>query len=52
MPAVPGFALDLLIGEFGEILLASQRAVPKAAQAAGFRFRFEELEPALRAILQ
>ncbi|MEI9972028.1 MAG: DUF1731 domain-containing protein [Ignavibacteriota bacterium] len=37
---VPGFALRLLFGEMGGILLASQRVTPKAAQTAGFTFRF------------
>jgi NAD dependent epimerase/dehydratase family enzyme len=30
------------------MVLASERAVPAAAEAAGFRFTFPELEPALR----
>jgi len=52
-PAVvptPPFALKLLFG--GEMvdatLLASQRALPKALQDAGFEFRFPRLEEALR----
>jgi uncharacterized protein len=48
---MPGFALELLVGEFGEILLTSQRAIPKAALAAGFKFQFDELEQALRDVL-
>jgi NAD dependent epimerase/dehydratase family enzyme len=48
MPAVPPLALKFLIGDFGEVLLDSQRAVPRAALAAGFKFQFSELEPALR----
>jgi uncharacterized protein (TIGR01777 family) len=51
MPPVPPFALKLLIGEFAEVLLTSQRALPRAAVAAGFTFRFSELEPALCDIL-
>jgi NAD dependent epimerase/dehydratase family enzyme len=31
----------------GSVLLESQRVVPRAAEAAGFRFRFPELGPAL-----
>lgn len=49
LPA-PAFALRLVFGEMAEMLLTGQRAIPKAALAAGFRFRFTELEPALRAI--
>ena len=52
MPPVPGFMLRLMLGEFGSILLDSQRAVPKAAEQAGFKFDFPELEPALNDIFQ
>ena len=51
MPAVPPLALKVLFGQFGQVLLDSQRAIPTAALAAGFAFRFPELEPALREIL-
>jgi uncharacterized protein len=45
--AVPGFALKLVFGGFGEALLAGQRALPDALEADGFRFRFPTLEAAL-----
>jgi hypothetical protein len=49
---VPAFALRLGLGEMAEAaLLASQRARPARLLAAGFRFRFPELEPALRHLL-
>ena len=48
---VPVFALKLLFGEMSDILLASQRAVPAAAEAAGFQFRFPELSAALKDVL-
>ncbi len=51
MPPVPPIALNLLIGEFGQVLLDSQRTVPRTLLNAGFRFRFETLEAALRDIL-
>jgi uncharacterized protein (TIGR01777 family) len=44
---MPAFALRLLFGEMGGILLASQRVAPKATESAGFKFRFPELAPAL-----
>jgi uncharacterized protein (TIGR01777 family) len=44
---VPPFMLKLLYGEMSEILLASQRAVPAAVEAAGFLFRHPQLGPAL-----
>jgi uncharacterized protein (TIGR01777 family) len=52
MPAVPAFALKALLGDFAEVLVASQRAIPRAALAHGFTFRFPELEPALRDVLK
>jgi uncharacterized protein (TIGR01777 family) len=48
---VPVFALKLLFGEMSEILLASQRMLPAAAEAAGFKFRFPELGRALEDLL-
>jgi uncharacterized protein (TIGR01777 family) len=48
---VPAFGLKLLFGEMSEILLASQRVLPAAAEAAGFKFRFPELGGALEDLL-
>jgi uncharacterized protein len=48
---VPLFALKLLFGEMADILLGSQRAVPMAAEAAGFRFQYPQLGPALANLL-
>jgi uncharacterized protein (TIGR01777 family) len=49
LPA-PEFGVKLLYGEMAQILFASQRVQPAAAQAAGFVFRYPELRPALDAI--
>jgi uncharacterized protein (TIGR01777 family) len=49
---VPGFALRLLFGEMAEVLMASQRVLPKEAEAAGFPFRFAQLAPALADLLK
>jgi uncharacterized protein (TIGR01777 family) len=49
---VPGFALRLLFGEMSEVLLASQRVLPKEAEAAGFPFRYTQLAPALADLLK
>lgn len=46
---VPGFALTLALGELADALLTGQRALPENAVEAGYRFRHETLEPALRA---
>ena len=44
---LPGIVLKGLMGEMAGVLLASQRAVPNAMKAAGFKFEFGELEKAL-----
>jgi hypothetical protein len=49
---VPEFALKMLFGEMADVLLASQRVAPAAAEAAGFRFRFPQLAPALESLLR
>jgi uncharacterized protein (TIGR01777 family) len=49
---VPPFALRLLFGEMSEILLASQRVVPKVAESAGFKFKFPQLADALANVLK
>jgi uncharacterized protein (TIGR01777 family) len=48
---VPALALKIAVGEFGQILLASQRAIPRAIQAAGYQFAYPELRGALAAIV-
>jgi len=48
---VPTIALKILFGEMAGVLLASQRVVPQAAEAAGFEFKYPELQPALSQIL-
>jgi uncharacterized protein (TIGR01777 family) len=50
--AVPAWALRLAAGEMAdEMLLASQRVMPKRLLEAGFNFEDAELEPALRKML-
>ena len=48
---VPEFLLKALLGDMSEILLASQRVSPRAAESTGFRFRFPQLGPALADLL-
>ena len=50
MPA-PAFAMRLVLGEMADaLLLTGQRVLPARAQALGYRFQFDALEPALRDI--
>ncbi|HXG66426.1 MAG TPA: TIGR01777 family oxidoreductase, partial [Blastocatellia bacterium] len=48
---VPEFALNLLFGEMGVVLLASQRVIPKATLESGYVFKYPELTPALKNLL-
>jgi uncharacterized protein (TIGR01777 family) len=47
----PGFALKIVLGEFGGALLAGQRAIPKALETDGFRFSFPTFESAIADLL-
>lgn len=49
---VPGFALNLLLGEVAEPLIVNgQRVIPAKAQQSGYSFKYPKLEPALRQLL-
>lgn len=48
---VPALAIKLALGEMGELMLSSQRAVPKRLEEAGFAFKFSTLEAALKEVL-
>jgi hypothetical protein len=50
MPA-PAFLVRMVLGEFGETLLASCRAVPERLLGAGFTFRFPDITSALSDLL-
>ena len=51
-PGVPRFVLRLAVGEIADTLLTGQRAIPAKALAAGFHFRYPEIDIALRGILE
>ncbi len=44
---VPSFSLKLLYGKMSQLLIGSQKVLPKKLSEEGFRFRFEKLEQAL-----
>jgi uncharacterized protein (TIGR01777 family) len=50
MPA-PSMMIRLVLGEFGQSLLNSQRAVPAKLQQFGFKFAYPHIEDALNEIL-
>lgn len=48
---VPAFILRLAVGDFANSLLTGQRVQPAALDADGFRFKFPDLESALRDLI-
>ncbi|HEX4169819.1 MAG TPA: TIGR01777 family oxidoreductase [Bryobacteraceae bacterium] len=46
---IPKFALKAIFGEMAEFLFTSLRVVPRAAEGAGFAFKYPTVEAALRA---
>ncbi len=48
---VPTFALRIAMGELAEVALASSRMQPERLQESGFKFRWENVESALRDLL-
>ena len=40
---VPVFALRIILGEFSEFLISSQRAIPKGLISKGFKFEFNDI---------
>ena len=50
MPA-PGFMIKLILGEFGSVLLKGQRVIPRRLLDAGFKFKYPNIEEALKNII-
>ncbi|WP_432473063.1 TIGR01777 family oxidoreductase [Amphritea sp. HPY] len=48
---VPGFVLDLMLGEGSELLLKGQRVYPEKLMQAGYKFAFPDLRTALNQVL-
>lgn len=47
----PAFALRLILGEFGSVLLEGQRVIPDKLLKHGFVFRYPEITEALREVI-
>lgn len=47
---VPAFAVRVALGEFGNVVLTGQRVLPAKALKAGYKFKYEKVEEALKAI--
>src|SRR5690606_26701583 len=48
---VPSFAMKLVLGEAGDVLLGGQRVVPEVATSTGYAFQHPKLEGALAALV-
>lgn len=51
MPA-PAFMLRMVLGEFAQVLLDSQRAIPQKLREHGFKFHYPDIEAALQAAVR
>jgi uncharacterized protein len=50
MPA-PGFMINLVLGEFGSVILKGQRVIPRRLLDSGFVFQYPEIDKALQSII-
>ena len=48
---VPGFALELLLGDGAKVVLEGQKVLPKKTLASGFQYQYPNLKSALEEIL-
>jgi len=51
-PPVPEFVLKIVLGEFANVLVKGQKAIPKKLLDSGYRFRFPALKEALEDLLK
>ncbi|WP_409522802.1 TIGR01777 family oxidoreductase [Nitrincola sp. MINF-07-Sa-05] len=49
---MPGFVMELMLGEASELLIEGQRVIPEKLLASGFSFRFDDLDEALADVLK
>ena len=50
LPNVPGFALKLLLGEMSEVVLGSDKVSAQKIEDAGYKFKYPDIETALKEI--
>lgn len=49
---VPDFAVNTLLGEGAKVVLEGQRVLPSRTQQQGFKFKYGDIDSALRQILK
>jgi len=47
----PGLLMELVLGEFGSVLLKGQRVVPQVLERHGFSFKYPDIKTALKDLL-
>jgi uncharacterized protein (TIGR01777 family) len=47
----PGFAIRIMLGEFGDVLLKGQRVIPERLLKSGFAFRYPDMTEALQEVI-
>ena len=52
LPPAPGFALKIIMGEFGSFLLTGQKVVPEKIVKSGYTFQFDDYEKACLDLLK
>ncbi len=52
LPHVPGFILKLMLGEMADMLIGGNRVSSQKIEATGFKFRYPQLDDALRQLIQ
>lgn len=52
LPAVPGFALKLILGEMADVVLHGSKVSPDKIVQSGFTFQFDDLDAALHDLLR
>lgn len=49
---VPAFMMKMILGEFGDVLLKGQKAMPAKLTQSGFRFMFPTIDAALKDLMK
>ncbi len=52
LPPVPAFVLKIIVGEMADIVLGGSKVSSKKIEATGFKFKFTDLEEALKDLLR
>ena len=52
LPSVPSWALNLITGEMGQMLIGGNRVSSKRIVSTGFNFKFAEVEETMRSLLK